>query len=300
MIRHGNVIKSDSGRHIRVDSLIKAGGQGEAYRATDLDTGQLGVLKVFYDRFDRADTLKRLHFLVDQQLDKACPVLRGPTELINRNGTVGHYAPHAPGQSLEEFLSNPSSTFVENLLLAISVTHAVSVLHQRQIAHGDLHADNFLVNKIGAVPQLYAIDLDNFNTPGVPTPGCVGHNLYIAPELRQALAVGKPAIPDICTDRFALGVLLHEILLFKHVAAGADTDEATFQKAMCSGIWLQDPARIDHLSGIVGGYPVEVLNTDLARLFRQSMSLNGRERPSADQWETALCQAIDKVYLCPT
>jgi hypothetical protein len=51
MIQKGRIIKSDSGRRIRVDGLIKPGGQGEAYWATEVNSGQKGVLKVFHKRF---------------------------------------------------------------------------------------------------------------------------------------------------------------------------------------------------------------------------------------------------------
>jgi hypothetical protein len=127
----------------------------------------------------------------------------------------------------------------------------------------------------------------------------VGQNLYLAPELRESLANKRPAVPDIFTDRFSLGVLMHEITLMRHVAAGADESEVEFQKAMCSGRWLQDPAASDRLAGNQGGYPVEVLNADLARLFRCALSLNPAERPAPDTWQVQLASAFESVYCCP-
>jgi DNA-binding helix-hairpin-helix protein with protein kinase domain len=172
-------------------------------------------------------------------------------------------------------------------------------MHKRQIAHGDLHAENLIIDHIGSVFQLHVIDFDNFNAPGVPRPPMVGQNLYLAPELRAALAKGKHAIPDLYTDRFALGVLMHEIILLRHVAAGADENEADFEKAMCSGRWLQDPAATDRPKGSSGGYPVEVLNADLGRLFRSALSLSPPKRPSPMDWESELGRAINSVYCCP-
>lgn len=40
MITNGEIVVLDSGKRLRVDSLISVGGQGEAYWVTDLDTGQ--------------------------------------------------------------------------------------------------------------------------------------------------------------------------------------------------------------------------------------------------------------------
>lgn len=300
MIQSGKVVKSDSGRRIRVDGLIKAGGQGEAYWATEVNSGQKGVLKVFHKRFANEDTVKRLRFLVGQDLQSTCPVLYAPVDLLNKRDMIGHYTPLADGHSLEEFLGNPNSTFIEEMQLAITLAHSVSVMHSHKIAHGDLHAENVIINRVGSVLKLHVIDLDNFNAPGVPPPACVGHNLYMAPELREALAKGQPALPTVDTDLFSLGVLMHEIILLRHPANGNDNTEAAFQQAMCSGKWLMDPASADRPDGHLGGYPSTVLNASLARLFRSAVSVDPVKRPSADLWETELGKAFNAIYCCPS
>jgi len=300
MIQKGKIVKSDSGARIRVENLIRAGGQGTAYRATAMKSAEKGVLKIFHKQFADSDTVKRLLFLVSQDLRSLCPVLCTPTDVLTRRNLVGHYTPFAPGQLLEEFLANPDSTFVDSLQLALTLAHAVAVMHARQIAHGDLHSENVIIDRVGSVFHVAVIDMDNYNAPGIPSPPCVGHNLYMSPELRAALAKKCPTIPTIRSDLFSLGVLMHEIILLRHVAAGADDTEGAFQKAMCSGRWLQDPAAADKPTGNLGGYPVEVLNADLQRLFRAALSLDPAERPSANAWELELGRAFNSVHCCPT
>jgi serine/threonine protein kinase len=273
--------------------------QGTAYRATAMNSGEKGVLKIFHKQFADADTVKRLRFLVSQNLRSACPVLYTPSDVLTKRNLVGHYTPFAPGQSLEEYLANPDGTFVDSLQLALTLAHAVGVMHLRQIAHGDLHSENVIICRVGSVFHVAVIDMDNYNAPGLPSPPCVGHNLYMSPELRAALAKKQPAVPTRQSDLFSLGVLMHEVILLRHVAAGADDNEEDFQKAMCSGRWLQDPAAADKPTGNLGGYPVEVLNADLARLFRAALSLEPADRPSADTWEAELGKAFSSVYSCP-
>ena len=304
MIAPGTRYTTDAGRQIRVENLIQQGGQGEAYLVTAIKSGEQGVLKTFFSSFNRQETIERINFIIAQKLHEVCPVLVFPREILTtQHSWVGHYTPLALGQSLEEFLTKPAIGFMENLVLAIALAHAVSELHARHIAHGDLHASNLLVHLADehgvTVPQLSLIDPDNFNAPKLPLPPCVGHNLYMAPELYEAMQQKRSVVPDLATDLFALGVLMHEVILLKHVATGADHDQAEFYQAMCSGIWLHDPARTVAGREDLGGYPSTILNADLSRLFRRSLSRNPHERPTAVEWKLTLCKALRAVFQCP-
>jgi hypothetical protein len=44
---------------------------------------------------------------------------------------------------------------------------------------------------------------------------------------------------------------------------------------------------------------VEVLNADLARLFRSALSLEPAKRPSPDIWKNELGKAFTSIYCCP-
>ena len=298
MVPNGKTIKSASGRKFRTDGLLQVGGQGEVYFATDVRSGEKGVLKIFSKHFDLKNTIKRIKFLLDQNLKSGCPVLNPPIDLINKHGLVGHYTPLAPGKPLEEFLENPNCSFRDGLKLALALCDALDFLHKRKIVYGDIHAGNMVINKNGVGFELNVIDLDNFSAPGMPCPPMVGQNLYLAPELRKALSEGKPAIPDMRTERFSLGVILHEIILLRHPAAGSDATKEDFERAMCSGVWLHGPAAYGSLKEDLGGYPSTVLNAGLARLFRKFISLNPDERPSPGLWQSALMEACKSVYCC--
>jgi len=299
MIQKGKTVKLDSGRRIRVDELINSGGQGSAYRATEINSGQRGVLKIFHDRFKNGDTRKRLRFILDQDLKKACSAIEPPVDILDTKEKLGHYTPYVGEHSLEDLLGNPDFTLSEGIQLAIALAHPVAIMDHRGIAHGDLQSENIRITKAGSVYRAHLIDIDNFSAPGVPWPSCVGHNLYMASELRRALAKAQPAVPTVATDRYSLGVLMHEIILLKHPSAGNDDTEADVQKAMCSGKWLMDPAAPDRPKVNLGGYPTTVLNADLARLFRSALSLDPMKRPSAETWEAELWKAFNAIYCCP-
>ena len=298
MLAIGTALRTDSGRKIRVGEMLGGGAQGQVYVADD-GSGKRGVLKLFQKRYATSDTVRRMRYLIDRGLPAVCPVLVAPVDTVTQGGVVAHYAPFAEGVSLEEFLGDPSATFSEQLQLAIAFAHAMTVLHGLGIAHGDLHSENLLVKRAGSALMLSIIDLDNFNAAGLPSPPAVGHTLYMAPELRAALAKGEVAIPTVATDRFAMGVLFHEMILLRHPSHGNDDSQEHFEKAMCSGHWLLDPAATDLRTETPGGYPSLVLNADLARLFRHAMSLDPSRRPSADVWKAELLKALRAVHVCP-
>lgn len=295
MLAVGQKLRCASGRTVQIERAFPAGGQGCAYAVQD-SKGAPGVVKLFHARFDRAETQRRLEHLIAQRLERACPVLVPPRDLVVEPAGVGYLAELFPGEPLEEFLGRSTTTLIDSLTLAVALAHAFAVLHARGIAHGDIHGSNVLVRRVGEALETAVIDFDNFAAAGVSPPPMVGQLLYLAPELRQALAASRPAVPDDRSDRFALGVLMHEVVLLLHPASGADATPELFERAMTSG-WIHDPARAGRPHG-AGGVPPQVLNPDLQRLFRTSLSQDPAERPSAAAWERALLRALRSIHVC--
>jgi len=300
MVDEGTVVKSEGGRHLKILRMLGVGGEGVVRLAEDQGSGEQGVVKIFNDNLATRDTERRTEYLVKKRLGSLCPVLLAPIDWIREKHVLGHYAPVAPGVSLEEYLVRPDGTLVERVLMALAVAHAVAVLHKAGISHGDIHPGNLFVCRQADVLAVHIIDLDNFRAPGPPLPRMWGHPLYMAPEIRAAMKRGKAFAPDIPSDRFSLPVLLHEILLWRHVASGFNSSEADFDRAMSRGLWLHDPAKREKPSEEPGGYSAEILNRALMDLFRRSLSLDPSSRASAEEWESALQGILDRdeVFLC--
>jgi hypothetical protein len=103
----GTVIKCASGESVTIVKTFTPGGQGCAYLVRRTRSGTPGVLKLFHDRFDRAETQRRLEYLIAQRLHRLCPVLIGPRDLVVGPSGVGYVAELFPGEPLEEVLSHP-------------------------------------------------------------------------------------------------------------------------------------------------------------------------------------------------
>jgi len=293
-------VKTTSGYKVSLGSPIAYGGQGEVREATLSRNNTRGVVKLFKKSFRTPSTRRRIEFLIDARLSQSCAAISAPTDLIASNGDLGHFTPFAPGMSLEKMLQAGDITLIQAIQMALAIVRAAEVLHDQDISHGDLHSENILVESAeDDVLKPHVIDLDNFGAPGQPPPDMIGQNLYLAPEQRIAISKGQPATPDIFTDRFSLGVLVHEMLLLKHPATGADDDEASFQQAMSEGRWLHDPGNGGSLFDALGGYPSGIVGPGLSRLFRRSMSLERDARPTPTEWKSSLQSVLDNVYICP-
>lgn len=294
MPRNNDILRLESGQRVRVVASLSAGGEGLTYEALHLDSGQRGVLKVFNNK--SPERVKRTKFLIDQRLGERCELFCAPTDWIN-DGFVAHFSPFAPGDPLETYLEQPGNSFFENLKLAIALSHAIAILNELGFAHGDIHLQNFMVNKTASGVEIVVFDFDNYRAPGAPPPLALGQEHTMAPEIRQAWMNGAPVAPDEYSDRYALTVVLHDTLLAKHPAAGFDGDPDAFTNCMLSGRWFHDPALGAESAGSAEGYPSAILNADLARLFRRGLGLERHERPSADEWRAALGRSFERIYV---
>src|SRR5437016_3293333 len=123
MLPAGQTLRCASGRNVRIERAFPPGGQGCAYEVRDA-AGVPGVVKLFHARFDRAETQRRLEHLIAQRLERACPVLVPPRDLVVEPAGVGYLADLFPGEPLEDFLANSTTTLIDNLTLAIALAHA--------------------------------------------------------------------------------------------------------------------------------------------------------------------------------
>ncbi|OVE73505.1 hypothetical protein BVX94_03695, partial [bacterium B17] len=280
MIIKEHTVKTKSRHKIRLGEPLAIGGQATAYPATDLSTGTFGIVKLFHDQFVTSATEQRIDYLVSERLNDACKCIVSPDHIISDGKIMGHFCRRAKGASLDELLQK-GLPLTQRIQASIALTHVANEFENRDIAHGDYRADNVLAHKTGSVIEVHIIDMDNFAAPSAPPPDCIGDLLYLAPELRISMNTGSPILPDILSDRFAMGAMLHEIILLKHPASGHDDTPERFDETMSAGVWVHDPVRANTHT-MAGGAPAEILNSPYMKLFRRSFPLDKIERPPAD------------------
>lgn len=295
-LREGQTLTMKRGTKVRVGPLMGAGGEGAVYDATNTRGSKRGALKAFTD--SSPDRIVRTKFLVERELCKLSRLFYAPTDW-HVNGAVIHFSPYAEGISLEEHLETPGNSFPENCKIAIALSHGLAILIEYGIAHGDIQLRNFKIIRTSSGLDLAVIDFDNFIAKDAPPPLSIGQEHMMAPELRAAYKAGRPVAPDEYSDRFAHAVLMHDLLLAKHVASGFDENPDRFDACMLSGRWWHDPVLGKSNEGKGGGYPTAILDADLARLFRRGLSLNREDRPTPQDWRDNLSRSIERIYVHP-
>lgn len=187
--------------------------------------------------------------------------------------------------------------------LAANLAHTLDRLHEQGFVVGDLQPDNVLVDDRALVTL---IDCDSWQIPdpraadAPPFLCTVGTEGFTAPEL-----IGKRFARTLRTpesDRFALAVLIFQLLLGRHPFAGewiGGGEPPTRDALIKAGDW---PHR--HGATMIppkGATPLEALDPRLAALFRRSFEKGVADpaaRPDGGAWQEALCLALAELESC--
>ena len=297
----GKTITTSDKTRVKVGAAFEGGGQGKCYAATNAKSGARLILK----QFETASPLEfesvrsRTKFLVDARLHDISPLFHCPPRawFADKALGVGHVAPVAPGDKLDELIERgwyPS--FLDQLQLALALSHAISQLQSHGFVHGDLQGGNLFIEECtGSVLKPYLIDFDNYWHVNQPAPQAfIGMELYVAPELRIARKAGTSLPVDARAENYMVTAMMHMLILLRHPGHSATDDPDRFDKLMCSGRWADDPAQACTL---MGGYPSQVLNVTLQDLMRRGLASDPDVRPPVTEWETALSEAVENVFV---
>ncbi|MEQ8604640.1 MAG: hypothetical protein RIB45_15100 [Marivibrio sp.] len=187
--------------------------------------------------------------------------------------------------------------------LAANLAHTLDALHAQGFVVGDLQPDNVLVDDRALVTL---IDCDSWQIPDPREPGApaflctVGAEGFTAPELIGKSFARTPRTRE--SDRFALAVLIFQLLLGRHPFAGewiGGGEPPTRDQLIKAGDW---PHR--HGATMIppkGATPLDALDPRLEALFRRSFEEgigNPAARPDGRRWQEALCLALAELESC--
>lgn len=212
-------------------------------------------------------------------------------------------------------------TWLNHLKVCVLLARAVRRMHMAGLAHSDLSYKNVLVDPAHGFACV--IDVDGLVVPGKYPPDVVGTPDFIAPEVVASshLAKGDPArkLPRAETDLHALAVLIYMYLLYRHPLRGGkvhDLDDEQRDEALSMGenaLFVEHPHDASNRIRLEDVKPTELPWADTAQipytvtgpylspLFERAFITalhQPNQRPSANEWETALVKTADLVQPC--
>ena len=210
------------------------------------------------------------------------------------------------------------STHLRSSLL---IARAVRRMHMAGLAHSDLSYKNVLVDP--STGGACIIDIDGLVVPGKYPPDVVGTPDFIAPEVVATShldpADSNRCLPRVETDLHALAVLIYMYLLYRHPLKGKKVhcvDDDLMDERLSMGekaLFVEHPTdtsnriRTDdkHASELpwadTGKMPYTLTGPYLSELFEKAFvhSLHSpADRPTANEWETALVKTVDLIQPC--
>ncbi len=311
--REGDVVRTVSGRTLRLLSVLGRGGQGAVFRTDDLAC----AVKVRFSQRDAEvwrSRIERAAFLKQEQ-SRYSGVGRFvlPRELLGPPW-LGYEMPLLPGaQSVSELMQlprqNPEDWYVatgglkRRLGIAVRTARALHALHAAGFVFGDLSAKNVLTTFDTAFSTIRVIDCDNIDVVGSQESGICGTPGYWAPEL-----VSGRVRPDALTDDHSLAVLLHELVYLTHPLRGdalldEDPDQAEARVERGELPWVYSSTNESNRTS--SGLPPELSASKETTLFQCFAEAFGAglcdrtRRPTAAALQEAAERLLRLCMTCP-
>jgi serine/threonine protein kinase/class 3 adenylate cyclase len=189
-------------------SQIGTGGTGIVYKVRDLETGEIVALKILKPEIasdpDVQENFKRELCLARKITHKnVCRI----HEFSRSNGTAYTSMEFVEGESLSSRLYRVGSLPLnETLEIARQICAGLREAHAQGIVHRDLKPANIMLDRNGTVKIMDFGIARMVQRDGPMTGTIVGTPAYMAPEQAELRPVSS------CTDIYALGLLLYEMI----------------------------------------------------------------------------------------
>lgn len=206
----------------KTELLLGAGGTAKVYRGIKEDTGEAVAIKVFHKhRVNRPDFARRFdrEAALSGTLDHP-GVVRLIGHAVSVDGDLYALVMElVGGETLRPRLKRGKLDPKAALVIAMQIAEILGYVHRKGVAHLDLKPENVLMVGETTVRLMdFGISQATFGQlarEGGRTAALAGTPHYMSPEQHAA----SPAL-DHRADLYALGVMLHEMLIGERPAAG--------------------------------------------------------------------------------
>ena len=308
-LKSGDVLTTEKGISIKINSLLGEGGQGKIYKVTY--NGQPKALKMY-----KPESVKNLEWFrenLKREIKEGAPSEKflWPQDITREvDGTFGYIMDLRPSDyhEFDDILLAKCefSSFTAMINCALNIVSAFRVLHRKGYVYQDLNNGNFFVRISDG--DVLICDNDNVSDPAHPS-GIAGKARYMAPSVVMG---GKPSR---LTDRFSLGVCLFMLFMRCHPLEGV----RTLRVPEMNDYYLQlhygkQPLFIADPKDRSNGYSEEIhknfylrwplMTKQIKELFiktfsQEAMLQNEAKYPLESDWCKALLQFRTYFLKCP-
>jgi hypothetical protein len=205
----------------RLLRLVKEGGGGTVYVATDLRLNRRVALKFISVPRDRAARDR----VIEEARSLAAVNHRSIVQIFDVVEVKSHIVlvmEYVPGIDLEELLGSQQVDMVSALYLGLDICAALAAAHAAGLVHRDLKPANILLRPCGRTKLTdFGIASAIFPAGDARTdhqPTVAGSYSCMSPEHASGLPVDQRA------DLFAVGILLYRLLADRHPFEAEDDD----------------------------------------------------------------------------
>ena len=235
-------------------SAIGAGGMGEVYKAHDTKLARDVAIKVLPANFvNEPQRLSRFQREARMLAALNHPNIATIYGLEQSDGVTCLVMELVPGATLAERVKAGPLPVEEALRIALQIAEALEAAHEKSIIHRDLKPANIKVTPEGKVKVLdfglakaFEDDSTNEDMNNSPTLSraatmqgvILGTAAYMSPEQARGRTVDK------CTDTWAFGCVLYELVTGKQAFNGEDITEILASVMKSEPDWTALPAKI--------------------------------------------------------
>jgi eukaryotic-like serine/threonine-protein kinase len=237
-----------------VEARIGAGGMGDVFRALDTRLNRKVAIKVcssgFGERFEReARALSALNH------PHVCTLFDvGPDYLVMEL---------IDGETLATRLERGVLSLAEAVRFGAEIADALAEAHRAGIVHRDLKPQNVMLTRHGVKVLDFGIAKLPKHEGLTQTGAIIGTAAYLAPEQ----IAGEPA--TMRSDLYALGVVLHEMIVGRRPASSASAAKAILRAVEAAG---------DASDGTLGNLVAHLLHADPASRPASAAEVAGQLR----------------------
>lgn len=231
-----DLVAALEGRY-RLERELGRGGTATVFLARDLRHDRRVALKVLRAELTAASGTERFLTEIRTTANLQHPNILPLFDSGTAAGLVYHVTPYVEGESLARRLEREGQLPVDEAVrIALGVAEALDYAHEQGVVHRDVKPGNVLLSRGTPLVADFGIALAAGQVAGerlTDTGLSVGTPHYMSPEQ----ATGE-RVPDRRTDVYALGCVLHEMLVGEPPHTGATV------WAVLAGILTTEPPRV--------------------------------------------------------